>query len=389
MLHFGYYRELLLSMSTSELIYQYKDHILQQWLTTVREQISGAEELETLALQDDIPDLLDDLAAGLDESSPATVTHESIDHGRMRAKFETYTLSQMIREYRLLLQVVLSFADERIQITPKARNKIIRGITLAMEQAAEAFLQIRQEEDGNAKRAAEALVEELRREGQFRDDFIGTLTHDLRNPLANTFSLVELLRNRMPEDPIFEKIVNAMQQSLNQADILIRNLLDANLIKSGGELPIHRKHSNLMQEVRDSVESFSSEYEAGLVFDSDLPALLGEFDCQALRRALDNLINNAIKYGNQGKVITVKCEPIEGNKIQLSVHNHGNPIPADQQGKIFSRYYRMEEKQANRGWGMGLTLVKGIAEAHGGSVEVVSTPTEGTTFFIRIPSEAH
>ena len=373
-------------MKLYELLRQHKDEILDQWMNTVRDQIAGAEHLETLALQNDMPDLLDDIVASLDESTPQTITHESIDHGRIRATVENYTLSQVIREYCLLLKVVLSFADERTQVLPKERDTIIYGVTTSIEQASEAFFQLRKEEDLNAKQAAEALVEELRREGELREDFIGTLTHDLRNPLANTFSLVELMRDRMPQEPLFNKLINAMQHSLTQADTLIRNLLDANLIKSGGALPIHREYCDLMPEVRDSVESFSTEHKGGIVLDCSEPSIMGEYDCSYMRRALDNLIKNAIKYGLPQGTITVSCEPNDHGYTMLSVHNEGNPIPKDKQSLIFSRNYRIEEKRGNQGWGLGLALVKGVAEAHGGSVEVQSQPDDGTTFTLKIPT---
>ena len=372
-------------MKLYELIRQYKDELLDQWMNTVREQIAGAEHLETLALQNDMPDLLDDIVTSLDESTPKTITHESIDHGKIRATVENYTLSQVIREYCLLLKVVLYFADERTQVQPKERDTIIYAVTNSIEQASEAFFQLRKEEDHNAKQAAEALVEELRREGELREEFIGTLTHDLRNPLANTFSLVELMRDRVPQEPLFDKLLNAMQHSLTQADTLIRNLLDANLIKSGSPLPIKPKFCDLMPEVRDSVESFSTEHKGGIVLDCSQPSIMGEYDCSYLRRAVDNLIKNAMKYGAPKGTITVGCEPDSDGYMMLSVHNEGDPIPEDQQTKIFSRNYRIEEKRGNQGWGLGLALVKGVVEAHGGKVEVESRENQGTTFTLKIP----
>jgi signal transduction histidine kinase len=108
-------------------------------------------------------------------------------------------------------------------------------------------------------------------------------------------------------------------------------------------------------------------------------------DAKALRRALDNLISNAIKYGTGD--VSVSVEKSSYNKtVSFSVHNWGNPIPKEQQSEVFSRYYRAEGQRATSGWGIGLSLVKGIAEAHGGEVTVSSSETEGTTFAIGIPA---
>ena len=368
-------------MSTSKIIRQYKEDILQQWLAEVKQQLPEANEQDYVALRNDIPDLLEDIAHNVDATQDQD-THESFDHGRIRATFENYSLAHVIREYRILLKVVLQFIDSKGNVSTSDRDEIIYEVTKAIEEASEVFFRLRQEKSEKGQQEAEALVLQLQEEGQLRDDFIGTVTHDLRNPLANTISLVELLQSRLDGDPTCYRLLDAVRTSTQRADTLIQNLLDVHLIRSGAELPIIIEQCDIRGLLQASVEGFQ-HYQGDIQVTIDDP-LVGFCDGHALRRASDNLISNAIKYGD-GRITVFGQLDKDDTSLNLSVHNQGNPIPEDQHSKIFTRYYRTERKQSQQGWGIGLSLVKGIAEAHGGKLMLNSSEEDGTTFTMRIP----
>ena len=370
-------------MSTSDIIRQYKEDILEQWMTKVTEQVPEAKSHGRTALRNDLPDLLEDIAYNVESDRSDQDAHESFDHGRIRAAFANYSLAHVVREYRLLMQVVLETVDTKGNVSVSDRDRIIYEITLAIEEASEVFFRLRQETSEKGKEEAEALVAQLQEEGQLRDDFIGTVTHDLRNPLANTLSLVELLKSRLDDEPTNTRLLDAIGISANRADALIRNLLDVNLIRSGAELPITIRQYDIMNVVNESAEAFQGHYQADIQVVSEDNTLVGFCDEEMLRRAVDNLVSNAIKYG-EGKV-TIRCQKSDNATVDISVHNGGNPIPEDQQTKIFSRYYRMEGQNMQQGWGIGLSLVKGIAEAHGGKLMLTSSEADGTLFTINIP----
>jgi signal transduction histidine kinase len=105
-----------------------------------------------------------------------------------------------------------------------------------------------------------------------------------------------------------------------------------------------------------------------------------------LRRVIENLCTNAVKYGLADTPITITLKA-EAERVQLSVHNYGPVIPKEQQSRLFEAFQRAPsaEQSGKRGWGLGLTLVRGITEAHGGSVEVASSEKEGTTFTVSLP----
>lgn len=370
-------------MKTSDIVRQNKEKILSQWISRVKAQVPEAKVHGYVALRNDVPDLLEDIANNVEARRSEQDTHESYDHGRLRAAFKNYSLAHVIREYRVLMEVLLETIDEAGNVSVSDRDQIIHAVTQAIEEASEVFFRHRQEESERKKKAAEELAEQLREEGELRDDFIGTVTHDLRNPLANTISLVELLKSRLENDTTNYKLLDAIRTSATRADALIRNLLDVNLIKSGAALPVSIRACDILELVNASADTFQESYRMKVKVLSEYERILGFCDPEMIRRALDNLISNAIKYGEEEVIVT--CQKPKADTVAILVHNQGNPIPEDQQLKVFSRHYRAHNQASQQGWGIGLSLVQGIAQAHGGSVSLTSSTDEGTIFTIQFP----
>jgi len=118
------------------------------------------------------------------------------------------------------------------------------------------------------------------------------------------------------------------------------------------------------------------------------PVVIGCWDPLYLRRMLENLCSNAAKYGTPGEPVTVTVDDL-GTLAMIQVHNEGDPIPPEEQKNLFRLFHRSSaaQKSGNIGWGIGLTLVKGVAESHQGSVEVRSAAGQGTTFIVRLPKK--
>jgi signal transduction histidine kinase len=113
---------------------------------------------------------------------------------------------------------------------------------------------------------------------------------------------------------------------------------------------------------------------------------VGHWSPDGLQRVLDNLLSNAVKYGDPLARITIRMRRVDEHEI-ISVHNHGAIIPLEEQQLLFEPFHRSYGAQSSgkQGWGIGLALVKGIVEAHGGMVKGESYPKEGTTFTIDLP----
>ncbi len=372
-------------MKTSEIVRQNKGRIMQRWLEQVKVEMPEADEHGHVALRNDLPDLLNDIVANTDQQAGDQDAHNSFEHGYLRATFKNYSMAHVVREYRILMDVLLKTIDEQGTVSVSDRDKIIFAVTMAIEEASQIFFRERQQQSEDAQQVAEELSDKLQHEGQLRDDFISTVTHDIRNPLASIRSLVSLLQTSSDESNSSktEKLLEAIDTSATRADELIQNLLDVNLIRIGEKLPISPQSCDLSDTIRAAVTAFKTDELVDIRLQIEEP-LTVFCDAEALRRALDNLLSNAIKYGDG--LITVRAHATDDGGAQLSVHNEGNAIPADQQQKIFSRYYR-RQGQHQIGWGIGLSLVQGIIEAHDGTVSLSSTAEEGTEFTLHLPPQ--
>jgi signal transduction histidine kinase len=154
-------------------------------------------------------------------------------------------------------------------------------------------------------------------------------------------------------------------------------------VKAGLGIQVRLSECDLVMIGKEVVEEFSLLHGDRFILSSG-KTLKGHWDCDGIRRILENLLSNAVKYGESGKSITVTLKQ-EDETALMEVHNFGNAIAPDQLENLFDAYVRVENSREIAGWGLGLSLVKGLTEAHGGEVSVKSSDTEGTTFQVRLP----
>jgi signal transduction histidine kinase len=257
-------------------------------------------------------------------------------------------------------------------------------IDQAIEQAGEAFFNMRQEEKEDARLQAEKIADNLQEVEVLRDNFFSGITHDLRNPINNITMAVDFLQEYEVSQKAASGLLNAIKTSARRAEALIRDLLDINLIKSGNQLPVNYEVSDLCELVRMSVASFEPEVQKRIRVEISVPEFKGYWDSSLLTRAIDNLLQNAVKYGDGNLPITVSILREDQHAV-VSVHNEGNPIPEDKRSTLFNRFYQADKENAS-GWGLGLALVQGIVQAHHGKIDLQSDEAEGTTFTLRIPA---
>jgi signal transduction histidine kinase len=228
---------------------------------------------------------------------------------------------------------------------------------------------------------------ELERERELREQFVNTLSHDLRNPLSAAKTTAQLI-GRFPDrvDRI-PNLVGRIGDSLTRAEKMIEDLLDANRIRAGKGLPVVREETNLVEIANEVCAELGTVH--GDRFKKNFPKeLIGHWSSKNIYRLLENLLSNAIKYGYSNTEITLTLED-HGNGVDILVHNLGEAIPPEEQKSLFNPFMRSKsvDSEKKRGWGLGLTLVKGVAEAHGGNVSVRSDPKNGTTFKVYLPKD--
>lgn len=230
-------------------------------------------------------------------------------------------------------------------------------------------------------------INNLESEQKMREQFVSLLTHDLRNPLsAAKISAQALGRSTLtPEKQT--SLSGRIVDSINRANGMIENLLDANRIKAGETLPLKIEESGLISIVSDVLIDLATVHGDRFQLNSKQPLINGYWSHDGILRIVENLCNNAVKFGKGHSPITVTLDQ-QGEEVILKVHNFGNPIPREEQRKLFDPFQRSRSEDSKPGWGLGLTLVKGLSEAHGGKVEVESEVNTGTTFTITLPKDS-
>jgi K+-sensing histidine kinase KdpD len=170
-------------------------------------------------------------------------------------------------------------------------------------------------------------------------------------------------------------------------DRMIQDLLDVTIFQNGERLNLHLSSFGIMEVVKEVQEQLAETCGARLQVAGD--AISGWWDRDAMKRVLENLLDNALKYGAPGTAIQVRIVSSH-DRMLLSVHNEGDAIPQNELESIFQVFRRAEaaKEGEKRGWGIGLPYVRSVAECHGGSVEIDSAPGRGTTLGIDVPVDA-
>ncbi|HXH74243.1 MAG TPA: PAS domain-containing protein [Bacteriovoracaceae bacterium] len=232
------------------------------------------------------------------------------------------------------------------------------------------------------------MVQQLEDERELRERFVAALTHDLRTPLTAAKMSAQLIARKNYDADSIQRNAIKISDHIDRADQLIRDLLDANRISAGEKVPLNIQPCDLTKLTKDTIDELASVY--GNRFKLNSPKKLdGFWSHSGIRRILENLCLNALKYGSSQTPVTISLNE-RTDLVELKVHNEGQPIPMDDQAILFTQYRRTDSasKSNQKGWGLGLTLVKGIAEAHRGSIDVESTEETGTIFKIMLPLDA-
>ena len=228
-------------------------------------------------------------------------------------------------------------------------------------------------------------LETLKKERRMRELFVSTLTHDLRTPLSSAMLSSQLIMQGLQPNDQNYFLASRIFENTNRMDIMIQNLLDANRIRAGEKIYLEREDCDLTTLAQNTIEILKSIH-------GDKFKLISPISCRCfvdpmgLRRVIENLCNNAVKYGSPNTPITVTIEQLN-TTLQLSVHNEGPVISRRDQTTLFNQFQRTESAEAGgkKGWGIGLTLIRGLVEGHGGTVRVESEIDKGTTFIIDLP----
>jgi signal transduction histidine kinase len=224
---------------------------------------------------------------------------------------------------------------------------------------------------------------------RLKSDFVSNVSHELRTPLALIRLYAETLElGRITTSEKKHEYYSIIRKESERLTALINNILDFSRIEAGRK-EYDFKETDIAELVRNTLDSYRFQIEQqGFALEEHIEPNIPRVrvDREAIARALVNLVNNALKYSDHEKFLGVKLYR-EKSVLKLEVIDRGIGIERHEQSRIFEKFYRTCDPLVHntKGSGLGLSLVRHITEAHGGDVEVESTPGRGSKFTLKLP----
>lgn len=361
--------------------------ILAEWVAFARSSGPAARTMDEKALRDHAAQMLEEIVTDLRtpqtdaqqaEKSKGNADSESGDsdtaaevHGSGRAE-SGFSVGEMTSEYRALRASV-------IRLWTQAKGNL-SGADL------EDLMRFNEAIDQSLAESVSRYTTDI---DQSRELFIAILGHELRSPLSVVLTgsqfLLETGEMAEPQRAVSARITRSARR-MNQ---MVADLLDFTWGRLGSGIPIVRSATNLEVLIRETVDEIATLHpEARLQF-TPSGDLQGEWDPPRITQVVSNLLGNALQHGTPGALISVTAQG-EPAAVVLRMHNHGLAISREDQLGLFSPFKRFSAgKTATRdssgNLGLGLYIAERIVTAHGGTIDVRSSPEAGTLFTVRLP----
>jgi signal transduction histidine kinase len=352
---------------TAERMLALRDDVFKAWEERVRERIAPARFLQHPILLDTLPAFYQKIVESVDPAEPRVLavdgTTMATEHGGERARITAYSHAALIEEYQIFRWAMFTVLHrENVPIDLQEMHAINGSIDAGIQEAVEGFSMVH---------------------SGFRERFAAALTHDLRGPLAAAAMGLELIMVTSEPD-VVKSVAAKSLASVRRMGSMIEELLHTMAFHCGEALQLAMTDVAIHDVIDEVLADAAVMY--GDRFHLTGDPVTGRWDRPAIKRALENLVSNAVKYGAPGTPVTIDTTARYG-RLVLAVHNEGPPIPPDEQECIFQMYRRAEaaRRHAQPGWGIGLPYVRAVAESHGGSIGLDTTAERGTTFIIDIP----
>ena len=229
---------------------------------------------------------------------------------------------------------------------------------------------------------------------QIKNEFIATAAHELRTPLTTILGYAELLSNEQEQEGFSaeqrHEFLSYIVDKSEELEKIVDELLDLGRIETGRIIVINKRHCEMIAMVKQIIRHYQQETSCHeFVVCCPVDCLDVEIDQAKMQRVFDNLLSNAVKYSPQGGIIRIEGKVIEGS-LEVSIADEGIGMTPEQLNKAFDKFYRADSSNtAVGGLGLGLTISKGIIEAHGGSLWIESEPGRGTRVTFRLPLPEH
>ena len=228
----------------------------------------------------------------------------------------------------------------------------------------------------------------LAQSDELKSALLAAVSHELRTPLATIkASSSALLNQRVTWDAESRhELLEVIDEEADRLEDVVGNLLDLSRIEGGALRPNKEwcDIEELVQDVAARLKKRTSDHPIEVCLDPDLP--LFYLDYVEIAQVLVNLGDNAIKYTPDGTLVRLEAR-LDGEDLLLVVHDDGPGLPSDELERLFEPFWRAERPGKSAGVGIGLTISRGLVEAHGGTIGVESAADTGTTFTVRLPKD--
>lgn len=294
------------------------------------------------------------------------------EHGSGRAG-SGFTVGQMVAEFRALRASVTRLWTARYPGAAVTDLVDLIRFNEAVDQA-----------------IAESVERYSHAVGRTQERFLAILSHDLRTPLGAIITSTRFMLDTGALEEPHRTLVARAASSARRMNQMVLDLVEFTRTRLDDGIPVVRTELDARRLVHDVVLEIAASYPDSTVQVETQGDLRGAWDGDRLAQALTNLVGNAVQHGAAGSPIRVAAHGLP-DEVTLAVHNEGPAIPPGQQAAIFQEGHRAVRQDAapdRRHRGLGLYIVDRIVAAHGGTVAVRSSETEGTTFTIRLPRRA-
>lgn len=247
---------------------------------------------------------------------------------------------------------------------------------------------------GELARAVNRMGSNLKELDDMKRHFIASVSHELRSPLnaieGHVDFIIEELYTKYDRDRVID-ILNTIKKNSTRLSGFINNILDLSKMESG-KLDLDLEALNIVNFAEEAVELYSPlAQEKSIHLENKIPirkALKVNVDRSRMRQVFNNLVGNAIKFTPFGGKVSIDAKFL-GSAVEVTVADSGIGIPHEQQKQIFDKFMQIRPNREDvgnvKGTGLGLTIVKGIIEAHGGSISIESHPGKGSSFIFTLP----
>lgn len=232
-------------------------------------------------------------------------------------------------------------------------------------------------------------AEAFKQNEKLKSALLDAVTHDLRTPLTSIKASVTMLIEESQSDPIHltlepqgrRELLEVINEETDRLNNFVESMVEVAQIEAG-EFHLRKnltEFDDIISNALRRTESLAANHQIKLKVSSNLPPI--SVDAKAIAEVLYNLIDNAVKYSPPQSAITIAAKQIE-DFIEISVEDEGKPIPVEERSKIFQKFYRADKTK--KGFGMGLAIVRGIIESHGGKIWT-EAGAEGNRFAFELP----